>query len=100
MQSPEEIARENIDPLLNECGWRIQKRSEINLSGGRQTEGLLNRKHQCYRDKSREERGNALRVFSDACMRITTLLDPNQDAGVDFSKEYVEAIKMKDESDE
>ena len=55
MQSPEEIARENIDALLNQCGWIIQKRSEINLSARRGiaiTEGLLN----------------------DAWIRITTLL--------------------------
>jgi type I restriction enzyme, R subunit len=32
MQSPEEIARENIDKLLTECGWIIQNRRTINLS--------------------------------------------------------------------
>jgi hypothetical protein len=44
MQSPEELARENIDRLLTQCGWIIQKRSEINLSAGcgiAITEGLL-----------------------------------------------------------
>src|SRR6516225_8288582 len=44
MPSPEELARENIDALLKQCGWIIQKRSEINLSAGRGiaiTEGLL-----------------------------------------------------------
>jgi type I restriction enzyme R subunit len=35
MPSPEEVARQNIDMLLNACGWIIQKRSEINLSAGR-----------------------------------------------------------------
>jgi type I restriction enzyme R subunit len=42
--SPEELARKNIDALLKQCGWIIQKRSEINLSAGRGiavTEGLL-----------------------------------------------------------
>src|SRR2546428_14013067 len=44
MPSPEELARENIDKLLNECGWILQKRSTINLSAGRGIairEGLL-----------------------------------------------------------
>jgi type I restriction enzyme R subunit len=44
MPSPEELARQNIDLLLKQCGWIIQKRSEINLSTGRGiaiTEGLL-----------------------------------------------------------
>jgi len=44
MPSPEELARQNIDALLKQCGWIIQKRSEINLSAGRGiaiTEGLL-----------------------------------------------------------
>ncbi|MBV9007751.1 MAG: DEAD/DEAH box helicase family protein, partial [Verrucomicrobia bacterium] len=44
MPTPEELARQNIDALLKQCGWIIQKRSEINLSGGRGiaiTEGLL-----------------------------------------------------------
>jgi type I restriction enzyme, R subunit len=44
MPTPEELARQNIDKLLTDCGWIIQKRSEINLSRGRGiaiTEGLL-----------------------------------------------------------
>jgi type I site-specific restriction endonuclease len=44
MPSPEELARQNIDALLKQCGWIIQKRSEINVSAGRGiaiTEGLL-----------------------------------------------------------
>src|SRR5437879_10778580 len=44
MPSPEELARQNIDELLAGYGWKIQKRSEINLSAGRGiaiTEGLL-----------------------------------------------------------
>jgi hypothetical protein len=44
MSSPEELARQNIDALLTQCGWIIQKRSEINLSAGRGiaiSEGLL-----------------------------------------------------------
>ena len=34
MPSPEELARENIDKLLTQCGWIIQNRSTINLSAG------------------------------------------------------------------
>jgi type I restriction enzyme, R subunit len=44
MPSPEELARENIDKLLNECGWILQNRRTINLSVGRGIairEGLL-----------------------------------------------------------
>jgi len=40
----EERARDNIDKLLEACGWKVQKRSEINLSAGPGvaiTEGLL-----------------------------------------------------------
>src|SRR5207248_6429914 len=32
MPTPEELARQNIDALLKQCGWNIQKRFEINLS--------------------------------------------------------------------
>jgi type I restriction enzyme R subunit len=42
--TPEELARQNIDALLKQCGWIIQKRSGINLSAGRGiaiTEGLM-----------------------------------------------------------
>jgi type I restriction enzyme M protein len=44
MPTPEELARQNIDKLLTQCGRQVQKRSEINLSAGRGiaiTEGLL-----------------------------------------------------------
>src|SRR5438477_5998510 len=44
MPSPEELARQNIDVLLKQCGWIVQKRSEINLNAGRGiaiTEGPL-----------------------------------------------------------
>src|SRR5438132_13426947 len=34
MPSPEELAREKIDRLLTQCGWRLQNRSTINLSAG------------------------------------------------------------------
>ena len=34
MQSPEDLAREKIDALLEQCGWIIQNRSTINLSAG------------------------------------------------------------------
>jgi len=33
MQSPEELAREKIDPLLKHCGWLLQNRSTIKLVG-------------------------------------------------------------------
>ena len=42
--SPEELSRQNIDGLLEKCGWIIQNRSTINLSAGRGIairEGLL-----------------------------------------------------------
>src|SRR5215467_2469544 len=35
MSSPEELAREKIDPLLEDCGWRLQNRRTINLSASR-----------------------------------------------------------------
>jgi len=35
MPSPEELARENIDKLLTECGWIIQDYKQLNLSAGR-----------------------------------------------------------------
>src|SRR5882757_3271544 len=35
MPSPEELAREKVDPLLQECGWILQNRSTINLSASR-----------------------------------------------------------------
>src|SRR5438067_8670287 len=35
MQSPEALARKNIDPLLQQCGWILQNRSTINLSAAR-----------------------------------------------------------------
>ena len=35
MPSPEELARENIDKLLQQCGWILQNRSTINLSAAR-----------------------------------------------------------------
>src|SRR5436853_4763958 len=44
MPSPEELARQNIDKLLIECGWILQNRSTINLSAGQGIairEGLL-----------------------------------------------------------
>ena len=44
MLSPEELAREKIDTLVEQCGWILQNRSTINLSAGRGIairEGLL-----------------------------------------------------------
>jgi type I restriction enzyme R subunit len=35
MPSPEELAREKIDALLQQCGWLLQNRSTINLSASR-----------------------------------------------------------------
>src|SRR6266480_5734086 len=35
MQSPEELAREKIDALLQQCGWILQDRGTINLSASR-----------------------------------------------------------------
>ncbi len=35
MPSPEELARQNIDALLERCGWQVQDRRSINLSAGR-----------------------------------------------------------------
>jgi type I restriction enzyme R subunit len=33
-QNPEQIARDNIDKQLTECGWIIQKKKQINLGAG------------------------------------------------------------------
>jgi type I restriction enzyme, R subunit len=35
MPTPEELARENIDKQLEECGWIVQSLSEMNLYAGR-----------------------------------------------------------------
>src|SRR5947208_2034705 len=35
MPSPEELARQNIDALLEPCGWQLQDRRSINLSASR-----------------------------------------------------------------
>jgi len=35
MSSPEELAREKIDALLQQCGWILQNRSTINRSASR-----------------------------------------------------------------
>src|SRR5256886_15000 len=47
MSSPEELAREKIDPLLQQCGWVLQNRTTINLSASRGVairEALLQRR--------------------------------------------------------
>jgi hypothetical protein len=31
MPTPEELARRNIDALLEKCGWKLQTRATINL---------------------------------------------------------------------
>src|SRR5437879_9015092 len=35
MPSPEELARRNVDALLERCSWQVQDRRSINLSAGR-----------------------------------------------------------------
>ncbi len=35
MTKPEELARQEIDRQLEECGWIVESRNEINLSGQR-----------------------------------------------------------------
>ena len=42
MRSPEELAREKIDALLEQCGWILQNRSTIDLSAGRGIEAIRN----------------------------------------------------------
>jgi len=35
MSAPEELARQNIDALLEKCGWTLQNRSTINFDAAR-----------------------------------------------------------------
>ena len=35
MTTPEQLARKNIDQLLDACGWKVQHYRELNLSAGR-----------------------------------------------------------------
>lgn len=35
MPTPEQLARQNIDALLTQCGWIVQSREEMNLGAGR-----------------------------------------------------------------
>jgi type I restriction enzyme R subunit len=35
MPTPEELARQNIDALLQQCGWTIQNYKQLDLSAGR-----------------------------------------------------------------
>jgi len=35
MTTPEQLARQNIDQLLDACGWQVQHYQELNLSAGR-----------------------------------------------------------------
>jgi type I restriction enzyme R subunit len=35
MPTPEQLARKNIDDLLDKCGWIVQSRDEMNLGAGR-----------------------------------------------------------------
>ena len=35
MPTPEQLARQNIDALLAQCGWMVQSRAEMNLGAGR-----------------------------------------------------------------
>ena len=44
MPTPEELARQNIDALLEKCSWKLQTRATINLDGAQGVairEGLL-----------------------------------------------------------
>src|ERR1051326_3742856 len=42
MHSPEELAREKIDALLEQCGWILQNRATIDLFAGRGIEAIRN----------------------------------------------------------
>lgn len=33
-QTPEQIARDNIDKQLKQCGWIVQRRKQLDLSAG------------------------------------------------------------------
>ena len=33
-QNPEQVARDNIDRQLKDCGWVVQSKKKINLSAG------------------------------------------------------------------
>ena len=35
MPDPEELARQQIDPLLEKCGWQLQDKSSVNLRSQR-----------------------------------------------------------------
>jgi len=35
MAEPEELARQEIDPLLEKCGWQVQDKSAVNLHSQR-----------------------------------------------------------------
>jgi type I restriction enzyme, R subunit len=35
MPTPEQLARQTIDALLQPCGWIVQSRREMNLGAGR-----------------------------------------------------------------
>src|SRR3972149_814140 len=35
MPTPEQLARQNIDALLAQCGWIVQSRAEMNLGAAR-----------------------------------------------------------------
>jgi len=35
MPDPEELARQEIDTLLEQCGWQVQDKSSVNLHSQR-----------------------------------------------------------------
>ena len=35
MPTPEQLARQNIDALLRQCGWLVESRGEMNLGAAR-----------------------------------------------------------------
>jgi type I restriction enzyme R subunit len=39
MPTPEQLARQNIDALLTQCGWIVQSRAKMNLGAARSNAG-------------------------------------------------------------
>ena len=82
MPSPEELAREKIDALLQQCGWILQNRRTINLSaasGAAIREALLKDRDEvdlddfvaCYNPKNRHERKESKRFKSFTYEELT-----------------------------
>jgi hypothetical protein len=102
MPSPEELAREKIDKFLADCGWILQNRSTINLSGSRGVairEALLKRRDEVDRanlgdqtlkdwsssDKTLSE-GKARRVSAGSANQFQQFVTP--DDGRKFTELY------------